>query len=237
MYLLSIGVARIPENLPDLALALLTGLNAASTGLIFYAGYVLTKACAKDGITVVILFGSAAFGTCFVFIWLYPVLTIAGGIITVAWDWPGWGRMKERRLKRKESQATPLEDIATLSTVTGSVPDKIEEDIEKSPVIESKETLPAVSPVVVADDATVDEEFPSQFSLTHWQAASVVGLWAAVFIIVLVLRSTLNNPTRALELFSNLYVAGTILFGGGPVVIPLLQSYTVDPGWVSLLTL
>lgn len=30
-----------------------------------------------------------------------------------------------------------------------------------------------------------------------------------------------------------MYVAGTVIFGGGPVVIPLLRSYVVDPGWVS----
>jgi chromate transport protein ChrA len=29
-----------------------------------------------------------------------------------------------------------------------------------------------------------------------------------------------------------MYLAGTIIFGGGPVVIPLLRSYVVDPGWV-----
>ena len=28
-------------------------------------------------------------------------------------------------------------------------------------------------------------------------------------------------------------LAGTIIFGGGPVVIPLLRSYVVEPGWVS----
>lgn len=28
-------------------------------------------------------------------------------------------------------------------------------------------------------------------------------------------------------------LSGTIIFGGGPVVIPLLRSYVVDPGWVS----
>ena len=27
--------------------------------------------------------------------------------------------------------------------------------------------------------------------------------------------------------------AGTIIFGGGPVVIPFLRSYVTDPGWVS----
>ena len=36
-----------------------------------------------------------------------------------------------------------------------------------------------------------------------------------------------------LDLFANMYLAGTIIFGGGPVVIPLLRSYVVDPGWVS----
>ena len=30
-----------------------------------------------------------------------------------------------------------------------------------------------------------------------------------------------------------MYLAGTVIFGGGPVVIPLLRSYVVDPGWVS----
>jgi chromate transport protein ChrA len=30
-----------------------------------------------------------------------------------------------------------------------------------------------------------------------------------------------------------MYLAGTIIFGGGPVVIPLLRSYVVSPGWVS----
>lgn len=30
-----------------------------------------------------------------------------------------------------------------------------------------------------------------------------------------------------------MYLAGTIIFGCGPVVIPLLREYVVEPGWVS----
>lgn len=30
-----------------------------------------------------------------------------------------------------------------------------------------------------------------------------------------------------------MYLAGTVIFGGGPVVIPLLRAYVVEPGWVS----
>jgi chromate transport protein ChrA len=30
-----------------------------------------------------------------------------------------------------------------------------------------------------------------------------------------------------------MFLAGTVIFGGGPVVIPLLREYVVEPGWVS----
>ncbi|KAK3676010.1 hypothetical protein LTR78_004202 [Recurvomyces mirabilis] len=56
---------------------------------------------------------------------------------------------------------------------------------------------------------------------------------ATSFIAILVLRSVLKNPPRPLDLFANMYLAGTIIFGGGPVVIPLLREYVVQPGWVS----
>lgn len=49
----------------------------------------------------------------------------------------------------------------------------------------------------------------------------------------MVLRGTLKAPPLAFSLFTNMYLAGTIIFGGGPVVIPLLRTYVVDPGWVS----
>ena len=49
----------------------------------------------------------------------------------------------------------------------------------------------------------------------------------------MVLRSTLSNRTRPFNVFANMFLAGTVIFGGGPVVIPLLRSYVVDPGWVS----
>lgn len=49
----------------------------------------------------------------------------------------------------------------------------------------------------------------------------------------MVIRGTVDNRTLIFDLFSNMYLAGTIIFGGGPVVIPLLRSYVVDPGWVS----
>ena len=44
------------------------------------------------------------------------------------------------------------------------------------------------------------------------------------------------SPRRAepeLELFDAFYRAGSLVFGGGHVVLPLLQASVVPPGWVS----
>jgi hypothetical protein len=53
------------------------------------------------------------------------------------------------------------------------------------------------------------------------------------FVVIMVCRGTLNGRDRGFDLFANLYLAGTIIFGGGPVVIPLLCEYIVVPEWVS----
>jgi len=43
------------------------------------------------------------------------------------------------------------------------------------------------------------------------------------------LRGTLLHIPLLLALFNNMFLAGTIIFGSGPVVIPLLRDYVVAP--------
>ena len=40
-------------------------------------------------------------------------------------------------------------------------------------------------------------------------------------------------PSQALALFDSFYRSGSLVFGGGHVVLPLLQAEVVPPGWVS----
>ena len=40
-------------------------------------------------------------------------------------------------------------------------------------------------------------------------------------------------PSQSVKLFDAFYRAGALVFGGGPVVLPLLQASVVPPGWVS----
>ncbi|KAG8913331.1 hypothetical protein FRC01_004596, partial [Tulasnella sp. 417] len=60
----------------------------------------------------------------------------------------------------------------------------------------------------------------------------LVGFFTS-FITLLVLRAVLHHAPLLLKLYTNMYLAGTIIFGGGPVVIPLLREYVVTEGWVS----
>jgi chromate transport protein ChrA len=74
MAALGAGVRSIPSNIPDIALALLTGLNAATVGLIALAAFNLSKSTITDKITRFVLFASAAFGICYHAPWVRALL-------------------------------------------------------------------------------------------------------------------------------------------------------------------
>ncbi|SCV74913.1 BQ2448_7942 [Microbotryum intermedium] len=70
------------------------------------------------------------------------------------------------------------------------------------------------------------------FSMTTTQGLMVCAGFFALLITLIVLRAVLPS-IRILDFTTNLTLTGTLIFGGGPVVVPLLRSYTVDPGWIT----
>ncbi|RSH89754.1 hypothetical protein EHS25_001740 [Saitozyma podzolica] len=83
---LAVGVSRIPDMLPPIVLALLTGLNAAAVGLIAFAAVQLAKNAGTDRITVLLLWLSASFGVCYHAPWMYPTLIATANSSCVAED-------------------------------------------------------------------------------------------------------------------------------------------------------
>ncbi len=71
------------------------------------------------------------------------------------------------------------------------------------------------------------------FGIEIHRAFAVAAL--AVFFVLLVFLPTLAATTnsQAVRLFDAFYRAGALVFGGGHVVLPLLQAAVVPPGWVS----
>jgi chromate transporter len=63
--------------------------------------------------------------------------------------------------------------------------------------------------------------------------AAIVAL-ALFFMMLLGLPLLATSiPSQSLKLFSVFYRAGSLVFGGGHVVLPLLQAAVVPPGWVT----
>ncbi|KAL8929166.1 MAG: hypothetical protein Q9172_000601 [Xanthocarpia lactea] len=95
-------------------------------------------------------------------------------------------------------------------------------------ILSSSETFPARTPLPTTTVST----FPP---LISWRLGTfLLVIFSLSFLTILLLRGLLPGMVpRAFSLFSSLYLAGTIIFGGGPVVIPLLREYIVTPGWVS----
>jgi len=67
----------------------------------------------------------------------------------------------------------------------------------------------------------------------HFRVSKGFGMLAlGAFALVLVLSALLAGQAQAIALFAAFYRAGSLVFGGGHVVLPLLQAQVVSPGWV-----
>ena len=72
----------------------------------------------------------------------------------------------------------------------------------------------------------------------RWAPASVAVLRCSALRVFFTLLAGLPLlaaafPNQALGLFNAFYRAGSLVFGGGHVVLPLLQAEVVPPGWVT----
>jgi chromate transporter len=62
-------------------------------------------------------------------------------------------------------------------------------------------------------------------------AVGALALFASLLVALPLARGL--TPSHALAVFDSFYRAGSLVFGGGHVVLPLLQAEVVPPGWVT----
>jgi Chromate transporter len=87
---------------------------------------------------------------------------------------------------------------------------------------------------MIAEAAALAEEEESDIYNTSlgfgWRTGVVIiAVWLLLFIGAVLLREYAEE--RAWQVLGTFFYVGTIVFGGGPVVIPLLYQYIVEPGW------
>jgi chromate transport protein ChrA len=263
MYALSLGVQRINEVLPDPAYALLSGLNASTTAIIALAAVQLSQKAIKNRLLrVLVIFGACA-GLCYNALWYFPALMLIGGSTLMIWEvWlrQRVDKWRARTKRRRSDPQTLAEESAVPETVDlQNLGQDATVQLKPEPTSDSgfqrrrAATHPAAPPTAEGSKSdgintetaksagpTNDEQppeiTPSVDHLTHaipvTAGITIIVSFFISFIVILVIRGTVKVPL-AYSLFANMYLAGTIIFGGGPVVIPLLREYVVQPGWVS----
>ncbi|KOC07233.1 hypothetical protein AFLA70_580g000500 [Aspergillus flavus AF70] len=237
MYALSLAVQRIDETLPAPVYALLSGLNASTVGIIALAAVQLAEKAIRDKISrILVIFGACA-GLCYSALWYFPVLMVAGGVATAFWDGLVYQQILRAKngWKNRNRQPEPESDAPDSA---GSEHVGVRK-LARGPGLEMLRTrkpeTEALSQQLNNTQASEgSEEPPSEDHAIRIRVGIVIFVFFfASFIAILVSRAKISLPPLALDLFANMYLAGTVIFGGGPVVIPLLRSYVVDPGWVS----
>jgi chromate transporter len=78
---------------------------------------------------------------------------------------------------------------------------------------------------------SASDNVPLGLSLHRGIAACAIILFFALLLFLPTLAAIVNS--QSLRLFSAFYRAGSLVFGGGHVVLPLLQAAVVPSGWVS----
>ncbi|KAF3210381.1 hypothetical protein TWF106_010677 [Orbilia oligospora] len=243
MYTLSVGVQNISEVLPGPVYPLLSGLNASTVGIIALAAVQLAEKAIIDKLTRILVIAGACAGLCYNALWYFPLLMALGGLATAVWD--GWlsqkfGKLKAkmRRKKREPENDVTLEAATITQAVLLEERSKSHEGVQRRNVGTRSEVAGDASRAQSADPVTTHPSHPvgtnhKPHLIKAKVGVAIIILFFASFITILVVRGTLRVDILALDLFANMYLAGTIIFGGGPVVIPLLRSYVVDPGWVT----
>ena len=223
MFGLSVGISNIGNTLPRAVYALLSGLNAATVGIIACAAVELSGMAITDKLTRILVFITGAAGLLYKALWYFPVLIFAAGLAAVTHDY---------RWLHRLVQAIKIIFTRARASRMGVENDTIERGIwsdRNSSVMGPQEH--EMTPGHDLESRTIPQEYRLNFS---WKVGTtIITTFFLTFIVVMVLRGALHSPPVLYQLFANLYLAGTIIFGGGPVVVPLLREYIVAEGWVS----
>lgn len=248
MYGLSVGASRIGESLPRAVYALLSGLNAATVGIIAVAATQLARKAITDQMTRLLVFLGATAGLMYSALWYFPLLIFISGCISILYDYrvfhPAvkWITGLWRRERQPSGDDTIEVPVVTAQATTRDIDSNgIDQNLERAATRNSSASLAqqngtpsSTSPIDPPEGIRESRVIPPGRTMDiSWQfGTAILLIFLCCFITIMVLRSTLRAPLL-FSFFSNMFLAGTIIFGGGPVVIPLLREYVVNEGWVS----
>lgn len=203
------GIANIDEKLPAPVYALLTGLNAATVGIVALAAVQLSQKAITDKFTRILVFLGGTAGILYSALWYFPVLLVISGISAVVWDY----RWAHRLVRMARKRGGPIVGDTGLDT-------RAVELTEVSPGVPIRRVRHAPTnpqEILANDSTTLDVENEErtvpplrEMRVFSWKfGVMVIAAFFVTFIVVMVLRGLGDIDQRGFNLFANLYLAGT----------------------------
>lgn len=214
MFALSLGVSHVNDKLPEIAYAVLSGLNAATVGIVALAAVQLSSKAITDKVSRSLVFLGATAGMLYNALWYFPVIIVVAGCVTLGWD-SGVLRRAVRNVVAKMPWRRHVEiepDAELTRRSEGEDDDEAQRASGDHQTEEQEDTEARAVPV------------ERELTVSWKQGTIVIAAFFVSFIAVMVTRALVTSRPLLFGLFSNMYLAGTIIFGGGPVVIPLLRE-------------
>jgi chromate transporter len=146
--------------------------------------------------------------------WLHGLKIVAVAVVTQA----VWGMARSLCPDRERATIAILASIVTLTwpTAIGQ--------------------LSSIAIAAVVGLAIFPKTAPFSPSYMRFPVKKSTGITAWIILFALLLGLPLLRqiaPSHALEVFDSFFRVGSLVFGGGHVVLPLLQTEVVGPGWVT----
>jgi chromate transporter len=179
-------------------------------GLAAWLGFTLPSALALGAFA----FGVSAFAGAADAGWLHGLKVVAVAVVAQA----VWGMARALCPDRERATIAVAASIATLAW----------------PTAVAQIAAIAVAGVIGWKLFPAKDSAPSshlRFPLGRKLAVTAWIIFFALLIGLPLLRQVVASP--ALEVFDSFFRVGSLVFGGGHVVLPLLQSEVVGPGWVT----
>ena len=260
MYGLALGISRVGATMPSPVYALLSGLNAATVGIIALAAVRLATRAITDKITRFLVYLSGIMGMLYTAIWYYPVLLIGAGCVTTLWDLRcphACCNFIQGLAKRWRKPPQPPDDVERRSSTTAHQSSttafrnslELEKPLPALPPTSHHDSVrgrrpesclpqgsiaPPTTPWSPDNSSLPLKPTKTDIPVMSWQVGiGIIVAFIATFATTIAISTLVLKTDRAFSLFSSLYQTGTIIVGGGPVVIPLLDTNTVNVGWVT----
>ncbi|KAJ3247045.1 hypothetical protein HDU78_005446 [Chytriomyces hyalinus] len=243
MGALGYGVGRLgTSSIPNWLLYIERSLAAVGIALVALAAKKLISKLLIDktnctlamiAVVLVINFSSVA--------WVIPAIMFFGGVVTylesILPDLVAkWKQQKMKRGVETAAAAAPSTDTLVGNGVDAEAQASSANDLIQPVSVPAAAAATPATPATTADPVPAETEKPVDlriyFSYSMTAGFVLIGFYVGLLILSAILRSlNLNQPLNILSMF---YFVGAIIFGGGPVVVPLLYSYVVSStGWLS----